>query len=166
MSMRSAIFWDYRRFGTTVSVPSSMIKKSNTLEDRTDTLRPLKMGQICTKTSVKYYHSTLRNISEERISLLRGFHIHFYVRMCGVVPLCMAQGLKRQDNFTACSDYFGGDTEKCGAENENIVMWGEIPLEGKPVSINSSGHVWPVGLPSRSALCVTSNETGTELIMF
>jgi hypothetical protein len=59
MLMRSALFWDitqrrmvilYRRFGTTY--PSFLL---------------LKLGPIgCPETSVKDYHSTLRNIPEER----------------------------------------------------------------------------------------------------
>jgi len=36
------------------------------------------------------------------------------------------------DNFTACSDYLGGDNEKCG--EENIVLWSGILRGG--VSIN------------------------------
>jgi hypothetical protein len=61
-----ALFWDitrrrlvifYRRFGTTYRLPSSRVKKSKKME-------PIR----CPETSVKYYHTTLRNIPEERRS--------------------------------------------------------------------------------------------------
>jgi hypothetical protein len=65
MLMRSALFWDitqrrllipYRRFGT--------VCQSVTLD-----VGSLKMGpKRCPETSLKDYHSSLRNISEERKS--------------------------------------------------------------------------------------------------
>jgi hypothetical protein len=50
-------------FRDNVSIPSSRIKKSKKKSG------PFKMGQIrCPETSVKCYHSTLRNTPEERTS--------------------------------------------------------------------------------------------------
>jgi len=66
--MKSALFWDitqhrveipYRRFGTTYR---SHLQGSRTLW-------PLKMRPTSSpETSVRNYHSTLRNIPEERLS--------------------------------------------------------------------------------------------------
>jgi hypothetical protein len=53
-------------FRHNISVPSSSVKNSNGLHL---TSCPLKMGPIrCPETSVKHYHSTLRNTPEERRS--------------------------------------------------------------------------------------------------
>jgi hypothetical protein len=63
VEIRSAVFWNrvvipYRRFGT--------MYQSHLQGSRNPT-RPLKMGPIrCPETSVKDYHSTLRNNKEER----------------------------------------------------------------------------------------------------
>jgi hypothetical protein len=69
---RSALFWDitqrrvvilYRHFGTTYR---SHLQESRSKSSWT---WPLKMGPIsCPETSVKVYHSTLRNIPKERRS--------------------------------------------------------------------------------------------------
>jgi hypothetical protein len=55
-------------FPDNVSVPSSRVRKL--------TYRPLKMGPICSpETSIKDYHSTLRNIPEEcRSHQFRSLH--------------------------------------------------------------------------------------------
>ena len=50
------------------------------------------------------------------------FQIHSTTRLHGVVLQT------DRDNFTACSDYLRGDTEKCG--KENIVLWSGIPRGG------------------------------------
>jgi hypothetical protein len=78
MLMRSSLFWDItqrrvvifcRRFGTTYG---SHIQGSRSPKNVSIFLRnswPLKMGPIrYAETSVKYYDSTLRNISEEHRS--------------------------------------------------------------------------------------------------
>jgi hypothetical protein len=76
MLMRSALFWGitqrlvlvlYRRFGTTYRshlqgsrIPRRKVSFWNSW--------PLNMGPVpCSETSVRDYHSTLRNIPEERI---------------------------------------------------------------------------------------------------
>jgi len=54
----------------------------------------------------------------------------YNARRSTFTPWCGASN--DMDNCTACSDYLGGDIEKCGVEN--IVPWSGIPRGG--VSIN------------------------------